>query len=66
MVRNKMPDFENQECGRKCEGELLVFIIPPRLSGSWIFCKKIGFWHRELSIFRASSHMAARVFLRKI
>src|SRR5438477_10223754 len=42
MVRNKMPDFENQERGRKCKGELFVLIIPRSLSGSWVFCNQFG------------------------
>jgi len=52
MVRNKMPDFENQERGRKCGGELLVFIIPSRLNGSLVFCNQFDFRIYKKSVSR--------------
>jgi hypothetical protein len=49
MARNKMPDFAKEKRRRKFKGELFG-LISRSLTGSWIFCNKIGFSNYNESI----------------
>ena len=49
MVRNKMPDFENQERGGKWREQLCVSIIPASLSGCRVFCNQFRFKLQSIS-----------------
>ena len=49
MARNKIPDFAKEKHRRKYKGELFG-LFPRSLTGSWIFCNKIGFSNYNESI----------------
>jgi hypothetical protein len=44
-----MPDFENQERGRKWREQLCVSIIPGSLSGCRVFCNQFRFKLQSIS-----------------
>jgi hypothetical protein len=50
MARNEMPDSAKEKRRRKFKGGELFGLVLRSLTGSWIFCNKIGFSNYNESI----------------
>jgi hypothetical protein len=64
MARNKIPDSAEEKRRRKFKGGELFGLVLRSLTGSWIFCNKIGF--SKLQQINSVSHRVARILQKSV